>query len=507
MAVALVLAMVAFIRHIVPSVPEVYTQLLAFVGALASITGSITTTWLAQPGQRGKRNAGYRAAEVVLILGVTRIAIWLTTDSFPGIEQFLVKPVESFLDGYFVVGAIVVLLAWIMSTAMTEDLLALALQPDDLYIVRGVGDRWQDSARPVYTDRPAILRRFVTRWVIGGIMMVIFAAGSRYDLPQNGFFGVVRQNIDPTVIFAIIIYFLAGLVLISHGQLALMRSRWTLQKVPSAPAVLRNWPVFALIIIVIMGVIAAMLPLGGTFYLAQILSTILAAIYFFLFSIFRFFLSLFLLLMSWLTGKPAPEQAPPAPPIPTAAMPSAPQTASAMPPWAGGVVFWLFAAILLGYAAYIYFSGKGSNFAWARKLWAMLRARWLLLFGSYQQWQEARVRARAARAEEALRGNSRGLPAWLSLRGLDPDRQVRYYYLALLHRAEEAGMPRKGGETPLHYAPRLAEQLEADDANRAAIADLTDAFIQVRYAGDHVAPDRLARLMKIWRDLKQMFKI
>jgi hypothetical protein len=338
-------------------------------------------------------------------------------------------------------------------------------------------------------------------------MMVIFAAGSRYDLPQNGFFGVVRQNIDPTVIFAIITYFLAGLVLISHGQLALMRSRWTLQKVPSAPAVLRNWPVFALIIIVIMGVIAAMLPLGGTFYLAQILSTILAAIYFFLFSIFRFFLSLFLLLMSWLTGKPAPEQTPPAPPPPAAAMPTAPQTASVMPPWAGGVVFWLFAAILLGYAAYIYFSGKGSNFAWARKLWAMLRARWLLLFGSYQQWQEARVRARAARAEEALRGSSRGLPAWLSLRGLDPDRQVRYYYLALLHRADEAGMPRKEGETPLHYAPRLAEQLEADDANRAAIADLTDAFIQVRYAGDHVAPDRLARLKKIWRDLKQMLKI
>jgi len=96
------------------------------MGALAAITGSITTTWLAQPGQRGKRNAGYRAAEVVLILGATRIAIWLTTDSFPGIEQFLVKPVESFLDGYFVVGAIVVLLAWAMSTAMTEDLLALA---------------------------------------------------------------------------------------------------------------------------------------------------------------------------------------------------------------------------------------------------------------------------------------------------------------------------------------------------------------------------------------------
>jgi hypothetical protein len=256
-----------------------------------------------------------------------------------------------------------------------------------------------------------------------------------------------------------------------------------------------------------MGVIAAMLPLGGTFYLAQILSAILAGIYLFLFGIFRFFLTLFMLLMSWLTGKPVDQPPPPAPPVPPAAMPQAQQAASVMPPWAGGLVFWIFAAILLGYAAYIYFSGKGSDFAWARRLWAMLRARWLVLFGSYQQWQAARLRAQAERAEAALRGNGRGLPSWLSLRGLDADRQVRYYYLALLHRANEAGLPRKEAETPLRYAPRLADQLEADDANRAAIADLTDAFIQIRYAGDHVAPDRLSKIKQMWRELKNSLKL
>ena len=506
-AVCLVLAMLAFIRRIMPTLPLIYTELLAIVGALASITGSITTTWLAQPGQRSKRSAGYRFAEMVLILGTTRIAIWLTTDSFPGVEQFLLKPVDSFLDGYFIVGAIVVLLAWIMSTAMTEDLLAMALQPDDLYVVRGVGDRWQDTARPVYTDRPAILRRFVARWVIGGILLVIFAAGSRYDLPESGIFGVVRQNIDPVVIGAIIIYFLAGLVLISQGQLALMRSRWTLQKVPSAPAVLQNWPVFALLVIVLIGIIAAMLPLGGTFYLAQILSAILAGIYFFLFGVFRFFLSLFLTLLSWLTGEPTQEIPPAQPPMPTPDLALPPAAAATLPPWTGGVFFWAFAAILLGYAAYIYFSGKGKDFAWARRVWAMLRMRWMMLFGAYQQWQAARLRAQAARAEAELRGEGRGLPAWLRLRGLDPDRQVRYYYLALLHRAQEAGLARHEAETPLNYAPRLAAQLEADEENRAAISDLTDAFVKVRYAGDHVAPDRLARIKEMWRLLKKRLQL
>jgi hypothetical protein len=292
--------------------------------------------------------------------------------------------------------------------------------------------------------------------------------------------------------------------LISQGQLALMRSRWVLQKTPSAPAVLRNWPVYALIIIVLVGIVAALLPLGGTFYLAQILSTILGAIYFFLFGIFRFFLTLFLTLLSWLSGEPVEEPPPPQEPMPTPQFDPAPPSEAIMPPWAGGLVFWVFAAILLGYAAYIYFSGKGTNFAWAKRIWAMLRARWLMLFGAYQQWQAARIRAQAARAEEALRGNGRGLPDWLRLRGLDADRQVRYYYLALLHRAEQAGLPRKEAETPFHYAPRLAEQIEADEANRTAIADLTDAFVQVRYAGTHVAPDRLAYLKQIWRQLKKL---
>ena len=117
-SVCLVLAMVAFVRRIMPSLPPIYTELLAIIGAIASITGSITTTWLAQPGQRSKRSMGYRFAEIVLILGTTRIAIWLTTDSFPGFEQFLLRPVESLLDGYFLVGALVVMLAWFMSTAM-----------------------------------------------------------------------------------------------------------------------------------------------------------------------------------------------------------------------------------------------------------------------------------------------------------------------------------------------------------------------------------------------------
>jgi hypothetical protein len=507
MAVALVLALVAFIRRFVPDLPAAYTELLAFMGALASLVGSISTTWLALPGQRNQRSIGYRAAELLVILGGMRIAIWLAAGSFPGWELFLLRPVDTLLDGYFLVALLVVGFAWVMSTAMTEDLLALALQPDDLYAVRSFGDRWHDTARPVYTDRPAILRRFVGRWVMGGILLVVLAAGSRYDLPDNGFLGVIRQNIDPTVITAIIVYFLAGLALVSQGQLALLRARWVLQKTPSAPSVLRQWPVSALMLIGLIGVAAALLPLGGTFYLAQILTLILTTIFNAITAVFQFFASLLLLLLAWLSGEEVAEPPPAPEPLGTPDLGLPPPDPSAIPPWTGGVIFWALAALLLGYAAYIYFSGKGANWAWARRLWAMLAARWRELFGAYEDWQAARLRAQARRAEAEVRGEARGLPAWLRLRGLDPDRQVRYYYLALLHRAEEAGMPRQEAETPLHYAPRLAEQLHADDANRAAITELTDAFVEVRYAGTHVAPDRLRHVKEVWSQLKRLLRL
>ena len=217
MAVCLVMAMTAFVRRLAPDLPVAYTWLLTVIGAVASLVGSATTTWLAQPGQRASRSAGVRAAELALVLGGIRIASWLATDSWPGLEFFLLRPLVSLMDGYFLVAVFVIGLAWANSTAMTDDLLALGLQPDDLYSARTFNDRWQDTARPVYTDRPAILRRFVGRWVVGGVILVILAAGSRYDLPENGFLGAIRQNIDPTVITAIIIYFLAGLVLISQA--------------------------------------------------------------------------------------------------------------------------------------------------------------------------------------------------------------------------------------------------------------------------------------------------
>ncbi len=503
----LVVAFVAFVRRFVPELPAVYTQLLVVLGLGAALIGCISTTWLAQPGQRAKRSVAYRAAELALILAITRVGIWAATGTWPGFELIL-RPLDALLDGYFIVGAFAVLMAWIMATAFTNDMLGMALRADDLYMARTYTDRWQDTARPVYTDRPAILRGFTGRWVIGGIFLVLLAAGSHIDRPQPGFFlPVMQQNVDRGVILSVIVYFMTGLVLISQGQLALLRARWTLQKTPSAPNVLRNWPFYVLILIVVVGVIAALLPLGGTFHLARIITAVFEAIYLAIFSIFRFFLSLFLLLASLFGGGEEEVIAPTPEPLPQFTPEAPPPPPVQIPPWAGGTVFWIAAALVLGYAAYIYFSGKGVNFDWLRRLWEMLRDRWASVTDAYEQWQVSRVRITGEEEGGATGKRGGGLLSWLGNRNLSPEQQVRYYYLSLLEQADEAGHPRRQSETPLQYGPRLAAEIAQEDEDRAAIDALTESFVGVRYAHTPVQAEDLPPLRRWWDRLKRLLRL
>ena len=545
LAGCLVVALMAFARRLVPDLPSGYTQLMVAIGLLTAVIGCASTTWLAQPSQRGSRSAAYRAAELAFIIVITRITIWAATGEWPGFDLIL-RPIDALLDGYFIVGLIAVLLAWIMATAMTEDMIGMGLRPDDIYMARGYTDKWHDTARPVYTDRPAILRRFTSRWVVGGVLLVIMAAGSRFSAPEPGLFlPIIGQNIDRAVIIAVIVYFLVGLALISQGQLALLRARWTLQKTPSAPGILRNWPAYALLLILAAAFIAALLPLGGTFHLALILTTIIEFVYWLVLKIFGAIMGLFLLIASLFGGEETTQAMPtPAPPpVFTPEPPTEPPVE--LPPWTGGTIFWIIAALLLGYAAYIYFGGRGFTFAWLHQLWQMLRNRWNQMVDAYQDWQATHMRIAEDDDGAAAGRRRRKLMGWLGYRGLDPDAQVRYYYLSLLEQAEQSGHARHGSETPSRYAPRLAEAITRAASSVDAIGDaggvetvdtdaqspdqgvdpvasaeatvgtdgsesihaLTDAFVRVRYGNDHVRAEDATQLREKWNQLKRLLRL
>jgi hypothetical protein len=215
-------------------------------------------------------------------------------------------------------------------------------------------------------------------------------------------------------------------------------------------------------------------------------------------------MTLFFLLISWLTGE-TPQDAPTRPPLPPMTPPALPASSGEFPAWVGGALFWLVAAILLGYAAYIYFSGKGFDFTWLARLWQMLRGRWGQLFGAYQEWRMTRLRLEGAAGLESD-GAHGGLPSWLRLRNLNPNQQARYFYLSLLHHAQQAGLPRHGSETPLHYAPRLEERTAQGVDDRAAITGLTQTFMEARYSDKEIDAGQLPELKRAWQRVKGLLQ-
>ena len=278
------------------------------LGVVAAVIGVTSTTWLAHPNQRLRRTAGYRIAEIVLILLVSRLVLWLAQGSLPSLDAFLLRPDEVFLDGPYLLTLLVLLFTWFAAIDFTDDLAQLALQPDELHVAQTARSGVFDSSRPAQGDRRAILRRIVARWVGWGIVLIFIASALRMGVTRERFWTLARQDVHPLVITVIVIYFLCGLLLLSQGQLAVLRARWTIDGLPTSGSILRNWPIYTAAVLLVTALIALFLPLGDTLLISRLLGLVLDAIYQVVTFIFQLISLVLILLFSLL---PRSQQLPP----------------------------------------------------------------------------------------------------------------------------------------------------------------------------------------------------
>jgi hypothetical protein len=509
LATCLNIALLTFLRRFVPSLaPPVYQTLIA-LGIVAALVGCITSTWLAQPSQRARRTAGYRMAEFALLILLTRIVLWILTGDIPTLGALFTTPLASLFDGLFIIAAIIVTISWVVATEMSRDLLDMALRPDEIKAAKS-GTLYRETVQPGYTDRQTLLNSFATRWVIGGIVLVILATGTNVGFSGRGFVAIANQNVAPAVIIAVVVYFLVGLMLLSHGQLAILRARWALEQTPSRDTILRYWPAYAMVLLLVIGGLAALMPFGGTYWLATAITFIIGAVYFVVFGLMQLIGVLFALVMSLLPFRESAEVAPP-PPMPSLAPPPAADAASSeFLEIAGSTVFWLIALLIVGYAAYVYFTDKGFHFTWLKWLWQMLTGRWRQATSAYQSWQRDRIHTQDGDRERGRDGRRR----WFSWgkRKLEPDAQIRHYYLSLLKEAESKGIERQQAETPFSYAPRLLASLSSDSETptsetSTAVDELTGAFIQVRYTDEKFDVGKLPLMERFWQHLRQALRL
>lgn len=489
-------ALVGFLRHILPGMPITHGHLLTLLGVVSAAVGSYTTTLLIRPDQRDRRTFAYRAAELGLLLFTARALLWTVIDGWPTLNEIIYQPLGSLLSSSYVVALLLILISWGMAAAVTGQFLEMALKPDELT------ERLPDRYRAVYdsrvrSDRRSMLNRFTEFWIFGGMFMLLLTAGSQFGPSSNGLFAIARQAIPGAVIGSGIVYFLVGLVLIAIGRLAILRAQWQIEEISATTNISRNWPVYVVGLIAVMGITAALLPLGGTFWLARILMAIFNVIYFLVYSVIGLLIGLFMAFMPGGGEETAPPPAEPfAPPPVEAAQPQ-----MEVAPWLGGAFFWIIMALLLGYAAYIYLSGKGVQFDWLQAWWQRLRVSWMMLWQAFGQWRTSTLPGDEETDAEKRPGFDWRHPLRSLFRGdMDPSQRVRYIYHSMLQEAQESGIARHPGETPTRYAPRLESAIQDPDE---PVKTITEQFVQVQYAARPAEAESIPVLEQIWQRIRK----
>ena len=88
-------------------------------------------------------------------------------------------------------------------------------------------------------------------------------------------------------------------------------------------------------------------------------------------------------------------------------------------------------------------------------------------------------------------------------RARSPREQIRYYYLAIVHRAGEQGVPRAENETPLEYVDDLKSQWPEAQSE---LDELTRAFLEARYSPQPIDKPAVARVKEEWKRIRERLR-
>lgn len=520
MTTALFAAIVSIINNLSPNDFWYWLVPLIFFVTLEAI---YTTIWLSQPQHRILDPTAYRLSELFVLLLLTRLYTWAVSGGWPQaalLGDYLKYPWRLLLDLHFFVGALLVILAWFRARAVSSTFNDLRLDEAEVtYYTQEVHQREMGN-KPVMINRAEQAAALFQHWIWGGIVVAVCLALAVIDMPAGlSFrppFGFSRLQLPAALLLAAIIYFVAGMMLVSQARMAALNARWLHEGMRKSDRVEPIWLRFGLVMLLVLAVVAAFLPLGSTFAIGRILELLILAVAAVATFVSYFFIIVTSLIFSLFAGQGAgetavtPEALPTLPPTPTAVpaatvSPAAQETTTILL----SSMFWSVAVVVGIMALSFYLRGRG-----IRPSWAMLRGMW----AGFQAWlrdvwrgvaaQAAEVRLAVQQRRQRDKENSAASEdkrpfRFIRINGLTPRQQIRYFYLSTVKRAADRGVERKADETPLEYVANLQENWpEAAEE----LDTLTDAFLHARYGHEELEKEDAQQVKKRWKTVKRQLK-
>jgi hypothetical protein len=350
-----------------------------------------------------------------------------------------------------------------------------------------------------------------------GILVVILTALGRLDL-RAIFASVSGSANDELTRFSsaeagALMYFLFGLGLISLSRLLALQTHWGQQRIPVQSRDLqRRWGLYAFYFIILLAVIVSLLPAGDSLGFFAVLRTLLAFLVGALFFVVQLLLLLFTLLINLpnlLLGRPltflnpfAAMQTQPPPPVAA----GTPIPGSPILEFLRSVLLWGSLVVIVVYSIRQFIRSHEGIAAGLRRsrIAQLIMLAWAWLTGRVETFRGDLVRAVADGWSNLMARFERGEPAprpgWLSLRSLDPRRQIAFFYLAMVRRAGEQGVDRKASQTPVEYAAALERALPAAQEE---INSLTNGFMEARYSDHPLTSDDSKQVKSAWGRLRR----
>jgi hypothetical protein len=448
-------------------------------------------------------------AEWVTILIVLKICLYLWGDPSQLVGDLAAWESNFFnffydtqvQDGGYILCLIAVAGSWLVSFLFAHDLNRLQLDEDELFL---------ENHEAIERDRRGIRARMVEIILAIGAATVFLTAGSRFDLSRIGI--VPTWSVNGPVI-NVVIYFLLAMMFLSQTQFDYLRGTWMWGRAPVTARLGGSWLKYGLIFFALISVLAYLLPTRYTVGILDLLRLLYSYLTSGLLFILLILLSPFLWLMNLLVrlfgGNQKPEQPTPAAPsplIPPAAQPSTPI------PWLEvlkSLLFWAFFIGVTGYFLYYYLS---HNTALWKSLASVPLFRWLNglfkgLFGWLRLANRKIVEVIKAGRDRLIAQQAAG-PAGLfrpaiNFRNLSPRQKVIFFYINLVQRGSQKGIPRKQSQTPYEYSQNLSTAFpEVQDD----LQGITEAFIEARYTRHAIDPSRASLAQEFWRRVMEALK-
>ena len=508
---ALIAVILIFLQRVDSERPWINLLIPCLVIAVESYS---TTIWLTGPTRRLLSHTKYRAAEMLVLLLLLRIVTWALYGNWPDPTrwpEYLINPFILFIDPFFIGALVVAYAAWYRTSAISGIFSRLAPdRAEQEYYAIPRPDRIEAN-QPLPTDREALQRSFVQQFLGGAILLLVCISIISIDLekiwtvdnPLTS--GISRLQLPQGMLAALLIYFLTGFLLFSQGRLAMLEARWLADDVIRSPGIGRSWYRRTVLILVALGLLAAFLPLGSTFALGHLLGLALYGITLTISALCYFFSVLILSLLAFLfPQQQTTEPEPFTPPRPFTFPPQQPEMVE--PDMTMQMIitsaFWAIAIVMSIVALSFFLRERNLRFnaAVLRQIWQAFLA-WCRMM-----WQG--IRTQIAEVQETIQTRlQRPSPAkelhlpwrYVRLNALSPRDKVRYFYLSVVKRAGNEGVPRRQSETPSEFAGDLKTNWPDTGPE---IDELTKAFLYARYSPKPVEEQEIPLIKAQWERVK-----